>query len=439
MLNGIRARGIGLTIVVTTLGLTAACSLDVSDPNNASEQKVLASPDAIQALAVGMQQFYASNVLGVLYINTGVTSRELTINQTFLGQVIIETGGDAMDGSAGELATIFGNETDVMRMSDQLVARAPALPFDAGTRSGILALAHLYKARAIGDLTTVFEQVPLDVDSTEHAAFHPRAEALAAALQHLDTAAKLIAATPVSALFSTKIKGSKLDLLNTINAYRARYNLFSGNYQAAIDAANQVDPRAASYFTYDAQNLNPIFTNLVQSRAYAARDSMGTPLAEQGDARLSFFLVPDTSHSNPKKYAIEKLAGFFTSGTSPIPAYIPGEMPLIRAEADVRLNKLDLAVQEINAVRTKRAANDPVGLGANLPAYAGPLTAPALLTEIYRQRAAELYLQGLRLEDSRRLGRPGPPASLDERNRNYYPYPDQERRNNPNTPPNPPT
>jgi hypothetical protein len=65
------------------------------------------------------------------------------------------------------------------------------------------------------------------------------------------------------------------------------------------------------------------------------------------------------------------------------------------------------------------------------------VTSSALLTEIYRQRAAELYLQGLRWEDSRRLGRPGPPTSLDERNRNFWPYPDQERRNNPNTPANP--
>jgi hypothetical protein len=113
-------------------------------------------------------------------------------------------------------------------------------------------------------------------------------------------------------------------------------------------------------------------------------------------------------------------------------------MNLIRAEAHLRLNNLTAAVEEINVIRTKRAADDPVGLGAALPAYSGPVTAAALTTEIYRQRAAELYLQGLRWDDSRRLGRPGPPATLDERNRNFWPYPDQERRNNPKTPANPP-
>jgi hypothetical protein len=48
-----------------------------------------------------------------------------------------------------------------------------------------------------------------------------------------------------------------------------------------------------------------------------------------------------------------------------------------------------------------------------------------------------LYLSGLRLDDSRRFGRPTPPGSLVERNRNFYPYPQQERTNNPNVPADP--
>jgi hypothetical protein len=68
------------------------------------------------------------------------------------------------------------------------------------------------------------------------------------------------------------------------------------------------------------------------------------------------------------------------------------------------------------------------------------MTEASLQTEILRQRRAELYLQGLALADSRRLGpevsdRDNP--SFSERARNFYPYPDQESRNNPNTPENP--
>jgi len=46
-------------------------------------------------------------------------------------------------------------------------------------------------------------------------------------------------------------------------------------------------------------------------------------------------------------------------------------------------------------------------------------------------------MTGMRFEDSRRLGRPGPSSDPFQRNRNFYPYPDQERLNNPNTPPDP--
>jgi hypothetical protein len=60
------------------------------------------------------------------------------------------------------------------------------------------------------------------------------------------------------------------------------------------------------------------------------------------------------------------------------------------------------------------------------------------LLDIYQQRCIELYMSGLKLEDSRRFGRPGPGQPGAERSRNFYPYPTVERDNNPNTPPDPP-
>ena len=438
MINRIRQRT-AVLFLSCSAALVSACSMDVANPNSASEEKVLSTSEGIQALAVGMQQYYANSMLGPVLINSGVVSRELTINLTFLGQVLIEDGGTALDGSVGEINTIWGGMLNLMRMSEQLREQTPKLPFEPGTRSGILAIAHLYSAMAIGHLAQIYVSVPLQTDPNERATFHTRAEALADAVAHLDAAAKIIADTPVSAVFNSRIKSTRLDLRNTINAYRARFQLMAGNYQAAITASQLVDPRAVSYFSYDALNSNPIYAGLVQTRNYAPRDNLGTPVLEAGDARARFFLIADATLSNPKRYPIERLAGFFTTATSPIPAYIPGEMNLIRAEAHLKLGNLPAAVQEINAVRTKTAAQDPVGLGAALPPYSGPVTVDALTTEIYRQRASELYLQGLRWDDSRRLGRPGPPATLEERNRNFWPFPDQERRNNPNTPANPVT
>ena len=118
-------------------------------------------------------------------------------------------------------------------------------------------------------------------------------------------------------------------------------------------------------------------------------------------------------------------------------------MRLIVAESIVRSGgALADAVIEINAVRTQ-TTGDPFLVHAGLPAYSGTVDAPSLLTEIYKQRCSELFLSGLRLEDNRRFGRPDPSTTINpipltsERSRNFYPFPQQERQNNPNTPADP--
>jgi hypothetical protein len=106
---------------------------------------------------------------------------------------------------------------------------------------------------------------------------------------------------------------------------------------------------------------------------------------------------------------------------------------LIKAECNARKNLLNDAVTELNKVLTKKAAGDVWGIGADLPAYIGPNTSDGILIEIYKQRCIELFLTGMRLEDSRRFGRSNPA----ERSRNFYPYPLTERDNNSNTPADP--
>jgi hypothetical protein len=210
-----------------------------------------------------------------------------------------------------------------------------------------------------------------------------------------------------------------------------------------LAAANLVNLGVRSAFIYSTQNPNPVYQFSVLSGAnFRPRQNFGLPasLVEAGDGRLAFYLtgpvVADANNGSTDN--VRTLAGFFTSQTTPIPAYLPDEIRLIRAECNLRTATPNLAaaLTDINAVRTQ-AAGDLFGVNANLPAYAGPVTVEALLTEVYKQRCAELYLSGQRLEDNRRFGRPSPPASLSERNRNFYPYPQQERVNNPNVPADP--
>ena len=116
-------------------------------------------------------------------------------------------------------------------------------------------------------------------------------------------------------------------------------------------------------------------------------------------------------------------------------------MNLILAEANLRKSSPDItaATNALNDVLTD--TDDVFGINANAAAYSGASTVEALLLETYKNRRAELFLSGLSLEDSRRFGRPEPSgASMnydEERNRNFYPYPDTERNSNPNTPDDP--
>lgn len=414
------------------------CSLDTTNPNNASAEQVLTTSEGIKSLAVGLQQYYANSALSGIILYQGVTARELAINTTYYNLEQLEDGGSALTGS-GNVLGIWSMLHRVMSMSEQLVENAPSVPLDPGTESGILAMAHFFDAAAIGYLSQMFEKVTLHTDVDENASFHSREEAMTVAIEHINIALSLIAETPISNEFKSSILGPEFDLENTLKAYKARYLLISGEYAAAATAASEVDQSATSFFSYDSKNPNPVYLAVEENNYYRPRDGFGTPLVEGGDERLNFFLIPDGAFSNPNGYAIDRLAGFFTSAVTSIPAYYPSEMTLIKAEAALRQGDVSGAIDYINQIRTKTGADDPLGIGAALAPYSGPETDSAIEEEIYRQRSAELYLTGMRFEDSRRLHRPGPPDNLNERNRNFYPYPDQERLNNPNTPEDPAT
>ncbi len=427
----------GYILILMLFISTSGCNLDIPNPNQASEDQVLGNSAGVVALAIGMQRAYASDNVDAYVRHTAITSREFAANTTFANLLQLEDGLNLLLGENTAISAIWNNSYRVIGMANDLVANAPNVPLAAGTRSGIIALAQLYKGMCLGFLAQTFEQVPMDVQADGQAAFSPRADVFAEAIGLLDAALQTITATPVSSEFESNIQGSGFDLINTIHAYRARFNLFAGNYQAATDAANAVDPSATSVYSYDSQNQNPIWDQVFTLDDYAPRDNFGSTLTDPADGRLAFYLVPNERLSDPNDFPIDDLAGFWNSSTSSIPAYLPGEMPLIRAEALVMMGNTGAAVTEIDAIRTKTAALDAFGIGANLLPYSGSTDNASLLQEIFVQRRAELFLNGTGLEDSRRLGQPGPSSDLFQRNRNFYPYPDEEKQNNRNTPADP--
>lgn len=425
------------------LTLLAGCSLDLPNPNAASDEDTLNSREGVLALSVGLRQVYSTQALEPIILTTGTTAREVKGITTFFNITELEQGGPQLSPNNANTSALFARNYRVIRTADQLIAAAPTvLAADAATRSGVLAHAYLFKAAALAGVASGFEQGPLTA-ADGAPAYVSRQQLLAEGIRLLDLAAQELTTTAPSTEFNTTVLGTNFNLPNTVQAYRARLNLRAGNYAAALTAANLVNLTVRSEFTYSAQNPNPVFQfTILAGTNFRPRDNFGLPanLVEANDGRLAFFLTGPVVRNteNGSTDNIRSLAGFFGTVSTSIPAYQPDEIRLIRAEANLRAATPNTAaaLTDINAVRTQ-ASGDLFGVHANLPAYSGPQTVDALLLEVYKQRSAELFLSGQRLEDSRRFARPTPPASLTERNRNFYPYPQQERVNNPNTPADP--
>jgi hypothetical protein len=248
----------------------------------------------------------------------------------------------------------------------------------------------------------------------------------------LEAASAELAKAPLSLAFTSGIVGG-IDYANALNALIARYALMVGDYTKAISAADLVLKSSRSGYRHDDISRNALFESAFSNRNVTEPQDgkFGLPAGLQTpptDKRIAFF-INTTAGVNKAR------ASFFVANGTTLPIYRVGEMYLIKAEAFLRKSPADLpsAIVELNRVLTKKPADDPWGIGADLPPYAGAVTEAAVLEEIYRQRSVELYLGGLRFEDNRRFGRP-----IAERgNRNFMPYPFTERDNNTSTPQDP--
>ena len=432
-----------LMFLLTTVLAVTSCETDFENPNAAASDQVFTSREGILATTIGMQELYSTS--GVRYIveTPAITTREAGITTTFQNMIDLEDGGDIPNTNSNVIG-LWTTMLRVIGIAEDISANAAILEIDAGTQSGLIANAKLYHAMSIGAMAQNYEQVIVET-SEDNPPFVSRIEGYNTAIALLNEAKSAITANPISAEFEAEVLRGDIDLENTINAMLARFNLYAGNYDAAIAAASEVDQTSGSVFTYDSQNLNPIWSRVYQNSApnFKPRDNFGLPdsfVFEDGDGRFDFYLIP-LDELNQNQLPIEDLAGLFNADTGSIPIYLPDEMNLIIAEANLRKSSADTgaAITALNLVLTD--SDDIFGVNANVSEYAGDTSIDALLDEVYKNRRAELFLTGSSLEDSRRFGRPEPTPTVqnfdEERNRNFYPYPNTERDNNTNTPDDP--
>lgn len=427
---------IAFTVLIAGI---VGCDLDQLNPNAPTDEEVLTSADGIKALAVGMQAQYGESINETVEASNLIARQYATMPASVLGMRELETGGNDVQGTNGTVNNLWNAEYRVVKSAEDLINNVDKVQLEAGTRSGILALAKLMKAMALGELIEAFVSIPINVTASQIPTFSDRATALAAVIALLEEARNGIAATPPSADFNSNILGIGFNLPNTINAMLARYALIAGDYPKALTAANAVDLAVTSKLFYNSStSRNPIFLLTVLITYYKPVESFRLN-AEAGDGRVAFWAREGTA--NERSFLGTPVDDFvqYRLDSSPYFVYLPGEVSLIKAEAYARLSDLPNALVELNKVRTK--TTDAAGLGANLPAKTAVdlPTQQAILDEIYNQRSYELFVTGLRWGDTRRFGKPGAetPAATRSRTRNWLPYPDAERLSNPNTPANP--
>jgi len=426
-------------IYFTTALMLVSCDKEYLNPSTAAEEQVINDVNGLISLANGLQYKYSVSRASPNYTlptASGLLTKELiNLNAGNTDEQLLMQGAGSIQGSNSVLSNLW-NQSLLVAANADIILNNLDIVLDQGTKGGLQAHAALFKALSLGNLAIFWEQAP--ISTGKNAPFVSREEVLNEAIAILEAASTELAKAPLSLAFTSGMASridvaSGIDYANALNALIARYALMVGNYDKAIAAADLVLKSSRSGFRHDDVSRNTLFESAFSNRnvtepqddKFALPAPLQTPPA---DKRIAFFI-------NPTAGANKGRASFFTSNSSTLPVYRVGEMYLIKAEALIRKSPANVAdaITELNKVITKVPASDSWGIGADLPPYAGGATEQEILTEIYKQRCIELYLTGLRFEDSRRFGMP----AVERGNRNFMPYPFSERDNNTSTPADP--
>ncbi|MGH7571909.1 MAG: RagB/SusD family nutrient uptake outer membrane protein [Gemmatimonadota bacterium] len=420
-------RIVSAVLLAAGLFIGAGCDLDQLNPNAPVQEESLDTVEGVIALAVGMQGQYADAVEDFIVPPSLVTDEWGTESRALVSYKVLLTGV-GIDPSFDNSEAPFVNAYRVIRSADLLIENAPNVGLGPGFQAGVVALARLYRAMSLGTIIQVYQEVPIDV-SVEGPIPQSRQAVLTEVIALLESARSDLAGVSEADLagFRNRVLGAGFDLQATIDAMLARYYLISGQYQQAIQAADRVDPAASSVLTYTSTTDNPVFA-LAFLLGYVQPLLSFVEQAEAGDGRTAYWvdLASEPFAGDPDSTLQTMLK--YSTPTEPYPVYIQDEIKLIKAEAQARSGDLDGARLLINEVRTDATASatDPA---ANLPALpADQLSSlEAVLAQIAYERRYELFMQGTRWEDMRRLD----DVIATEPILDFLPYPQNECLNNP--------
>ena len=394
---------------VVALALVAGCNmgLDLTNPNSPTEETALSNVEGVIATSLGMQEQFAGSVLEYVRAPALITDEWGTASKALAADISLYTG-ESIDASFGVVSQPYYNTYRIARTSDNIIANAPGLGgISPAFQKALVANAKLFKGMALGMAAMHYERLPLGA-AVEGGVPVPRMQAFAEVIRLLESARGDLTGVQDADLtgFNSRAVSPGFDLRNTIDAMLARYYLYTNQYDQAIAAATRVDLTKVSLLAYPDPATNPIYNYSVVA-GYVAPLKSWAREAEPNDRRVPFWVdtltAPPTG--NPPTLALANFALYGTKN-APFPVYVPGEMLLIRAEALARKGApadLTAAIALINQLRARASTANTPGAGLG-PIPATVDTQAEVLAQIAYERRYELFSQGLRWEDLRRLG-----------------------------------
>jgi starch-binding outer membrane protein, SusD/RagB family len=403
------ARRLGKTFGLAILALgISSCDLDLENPNAPTGDEIVTSRDGIIAVAVGMQGQFAQSIDDWVVTNSLVTDEWGTRSPALISYISLFTG-DNFDESFDVVLQPYARAYQVVNSANIVLEGVQTLTLGVGMEAGLTAVANLFKGMALGFAYQQYERLAVDV-SPNGSPTVPRAEVLDTVVVLLERARAAYNSVTAADLteFNSRVLGPGINLPNTIDAMLARYYLFDGRHADAIAAADRVNQNVLSELRYPAPTVNPV-RNLAFGLNYVAGLLRGwARQAQPGDRRVQYWLdtTGTTLTANPPDTLLKPMRKY--SGVNePFPLYLPDEMKLIKAEALTRQGAANYAAAAalVNEVRTDATAQVDEPTAQLPPLLPTQLDSEAeLLDAIAYERRYELFLQGLRWEDTRRLG-----------------------------------
>jgi hypothetical protein len=419
---------------LTGLLLASGCNtLDVPDLDNPGQDQLEKNPTRALALAAATGMLLNSRVgIGAQngYVSElGILGRESYNFDPADPRFVTELLTGPLDGGSGAFGgNLFAAPYADIRGGNILLHALQRLPSSAMTTAEIEATTGFDQTIQALDFLQVVNTrddlgapIAVDIDPIgAPAPIVPRAQVFAHIVNLLDSAQTHLQAGGSAFPFPLSSGFAGFDTPATFlqfnRALRARVAVYTGDFAGALTALqgsflNTAAPLTlGTYFVYSTiagDGVNTLFDasspDTTPPRAILAHPSILTDAQLQVGGALDQRVLdkvaifrPSTSVSNGALVDSVKFT-IYKSNTDPIPIIRNEELILLRAEANIGLNQLATAVTDIDLIRTT---------SGKLPAYAGPVTQPALLDELlYNKRYSLLFEGGHRWIDLRRYGR----------------------------------